>query len=467
MFSHPSPSNYSFNNTVLIASQRPDATLVAGYRAWQTKFGRQVKKGEKGIKIITPMKVTETKEVTLVDPVTHKIRRDADGRPLKELRDVTIPRFRVATVFDISQTEGKALPVPEVHPLTGSVTGYEDMLEAICRYSPVPIAIEPVDGENVNGYYNHVEKRIAVKEGLSEAQTIKTALHEVTHALLHDRDKLQKEGIQKDPHAREIEAESVAYTVSQAFGLDTSDYTFGYVASWSRSLELQELKQAMDIIRRTSATMIDGIRGHLHDLNLEHLLEEPDLAVRIDAILRENDWYGYIDGVEDPEKNISNLRESLEKGRTGEIREYLEEVARREDRPSLAALAEDTLQKVPEPKPLDVQLGQIRFYAAENMTLPVAGQYLETASLQDAKRAYEAMPAGEKRGIGAILYDDASQRDVPLLIGGRMQEHILENGLFQKEGNLQGAFRDLDRMMHPAPARKTPEHTMGKGEISR
>lgn len=114
-----------------------------------------------------------------------------------------------------------------------------------------------------------------------------------------------------------------------------------------------------------------------------------------------------------------------------------------------------------------MQLGQIRFYAAENMTLPVAGQYLETASLQDAKRAYEAMPAGEKRGIGAILYDDASQRDVPLLIGGRMQEHILENGLFQKEGNLQGAFRDLDRMMHPAPARKTPEHTMGKGEISR
>ena len=277
-------SSYSFNNTVLIASQRPDATLVAGYRAWQTKFGRQVKRGEKGIKIITPMKVTETKEVTLVDPLTHKIKRDADGRPMKELRDVTIPRFRVTTVFDISQTEGKELPVPEVHPLTASVPGYEDMLEAICRYSPVPITIEPVEGTDVNGFYHHVDKRIAVKEGLSQAQTIKTALHEVTHALLHDRDKLKQEGIQKDPHAREVEAESVAYTVSQAFGLDTSGYTFGYVASWSRSMELKELKQAMDIIRRTSAGMIDGIRGHLNDLRLEHLMEEPDLAVRVDAV---------------------------------------------------------------------------------------------------------------------------------------------------------------------------------------
>ena len=460
-------SSYSFNNTVLIASQRPDATLVAGYRAWQTKFGRQVKRGEKGIKIITPMKVTETKEVTLVDPLTHKIKRDADGRPMKELRDVTIPRFRVTTVFDISQTEGKELPVPEVHPLTASVPGYEDMLEAICRYSPVPITIEPVEGTDVNGFYHHVDKRIAVKEGLSQAQTIKTALHEVTHALLHDRDKLKQEGIQKDPHAREVEAESVAYTVSQAFGLDTSGYTFGYVASWSRSMELKELKQAMDIIRRTSAGMIDGIRGHLNDLRLEHLMEEPDLAVRVDAVLRENDYYGYTDGVEDPEENIASLRDSIEKGRTGDIREYLEEVAKREDRPALAALAGKTLQDLPEPAPLDQQLGQIRFYAAENMALPVAGQYLETLSLQDARQAYESMPENGRRGIGAILYDGAVQRDVPLLVGGRLQEHILENGLFQKDGNLKNAFRELDRMMHPVPARNIPEHTIGKGEISR
>ena len=232
-------------------------------------------------------------------------------------------------------------------------------------------------------------------------------------------------------------------------------------------MELKELKQAMDIIRRTSAGVIDGIRGHLNDLRLEHLMEEPDLAVCVDAVLRENDYYGYTDGVEDPAENIASLRDSIEKGRTGDIREYLEEVAQRQDRPALAALAGQTLQDIPEPAPLDRQLGQIRFYAAENMTLPVAGQYMETLSLQDARQAYEAMPENGRRGIGAILYDGAVQRDVPLLVGGRLQEHVLENGLFQKDGNLRGAFRELDRMMHPEPARSAPEHTIGKGEMSR
>lgn len=460
-------SHYSFNNTVLIASQRPDATLVAGYRAWKDKFGRQVKRGEKGIRIITPVKVKETREVTVTDPVTHRVRRGPDGKPLKELREVTIPRFKVATVFDISQTEGPELPTPEVTPLTQSVPGYEDLMEAICRISPVPVTIEPVEGENVNGFYHHVEKRIAVKEGMSQAQTVKTALHEVTHALLHDRDMLRREGIQKDPHSREIEAESVAYTVSQAFGLDTSDYTFGYIASWSTSVELAELRQAMDTVRRTSLSMIDSLQAELRQIQRQQALHHEDPAVRIDALMRVTDYYGYTDAVEEPEENIGWLQKCIRRGDTRDLREYLSGVIATEPDPALAEIARKTMEELPEPEPVDVQLGNIRYFVAENMLLPVSGRYVETDSLEDAKHQYDELPAGSRNGIGAILYDDTRQRDVPLLVGGVLQRQVLEDTVFQKDGKLHNAMRDLDGMLHPEQDRPAPSHIIGKGEMSR
>ena len=260
-------SSYSFQNTVLISSQRPDATLVAGYHSWKTKFGRQVKKGEKGIRIVAPMPSKETREIIQRDPGTHEILREENGDPVKKM-EVTLPRFKVITVFDVSQTEGKELPTAGVTMLQGGVRNFTDMMEALRRISPVPIGFEAIPGQ-ANGYYHNIEKRIAIKEGMSEAQTIKTAIHEVTHAILHNKERLQQEG-SKDPHTKEVEAESVAFTVSQAYGLDTSDYSFPYISTWVQSQDMKTLRASMDIIRHTSGEMIRNLNEQLQIIHLEH-----------------------------------------------------------------------------------------------------------------------------------------------------------------------------------------------------
>ena len=253
-------SSYSFNNTILIASQRPDATLVAGYKAWEAKFQRHVKAGEKGIKIIAPMPKKTEQMVEKKDPKTGTVVLDTNGKPVME--PLVVPQYRVVTVFDISQTEGKELPTPAVEMLKGSVPRFQDLMDAIQHICPVPMTIEPMD-LNANGFYHQVEKRVVIREGMSEAQTLKTAIHETAHALLHDRDQMKAENIQKDNHTREVEAESVAYTVCQHFGLDTSDYSFGYIASWSESQQMNELRSSMDTIRRTSSSMISGMEQTL------------------------------------------------------------------------------------------------------------------------------------------------------------------------------------------------------------
>ena len=253
---------YSFNNSVLIASQRPDATLVSGYKAW-TNYGRHVKKGEKGIKIIAPMPKKTENLVEKKDPVTGKVLLDSNGKPVME--NVVIPQYRVVTVFDVSQTEGKELPSLDVQPLKGAVPRFDDLMEAIRRICPVPISIEPMEME-ANGYYHHLEKRVVIREGMSEAQTVKTALHETAHAMLHDRDMLRQQGISKTSHEREVEAESIAYMVCQNFGLDTSSYTFGYVTSWVSDQSMEELRSAVDLIKSTASRMIRGMETELQEI---------------------------------------------------------------------------------------------------------------------------------------------------------------------------------------------------------
>ena len=264
---------YSFNNSVLIASQRPDATLISGYKAW-TKYGRHVKRGEKGIKIIAPMPKKTEKLVEKKDPVTGKTLLDANGKPVME--NVVIPQYRVVTVFDVSQTEGKELPTLDVQTLKGSVPRFEDLMAAIRRISPVPISIEKMEME-ANGYYHHLEKRIVVKDGMSEAQTMKTALHETAHALLHDRDLLKQQSITKTSNEREVEAESVAYMVCDHFGLDTSSYTFGYVTSWMSSQSMEELRSSVDLIKNTASRMIQGMETEL----LEIIKDRPGLQYEV------------------------------------------------------------------------------------------------------------------------------------------------------------------------------------------
>ena len=262
--------NYSFNNTLLIAMQKPDASLVAGFSAWKNNFGRNVMKGQKGIKIIAPSPFKIKQEMEKIDPHTQKPVIGKDGKPVTEEKEITIPAYKVVSVFDVSQTEGRELPDIAVDELTGDVDRYKDFFAALEKTSPVPIGFEKIEG-GAHGYYHLEDKRIAIDEGMSELQTLKTAIHEIAHAKLHDIDlnAPKDEQPRVDRRTREVEAESVAYTVCQHYGLDTSDYSFGYVAGWSSGRELSELKSSLETIRSAAAEIINSIDGHIAELQKE------------------------------------------------------------------------------------------------------------------------------------------------------------------------------------------------------
>ena len=260
--------NYSFNNTLLIAMQKPDASLVAGFSSWKNNFGRSVMKGEKGIKIIAPSPFTVKQEVEKTDPQTGKPVIGKDGKPVTEEKEIKVPAYKVVSVFDVSQTEGRELPDIAVNELTGDVDRFKDFFAALEQASPVPVSFEKIEG-GAHGYYHLEEKRIAIDEGMSDLQTLKTAIHEIAHAKLHDIDlnaPKEKQKPRVDRRTREVEAESVAYTVCQHYGLDTSDYSFGYVAGWSSGKELAELRGSLETIRNTAAEMINAIDGHFAEL---------------------------------------------------------------------------------------------------------------------------------------------------------------------------------------------------------
>lgn len=257
--------NYSFNNTLLIAMQKPDATLVAGYKAWQKNFERHVNKGEKAIRILAPAPYKIKEERDKIDPVTQELLLDKDGNPQKEEVEITIPAFRAVSVFDVSQTDGKPIPELAAKELLSDVEGYQDMIRAVEVISPVPIELEEIAGDS-KGYYDREAKRIAVQENMSESQTLKTMIHEVAHSKLHSKEVEQDEQMRKDRNTKEVEAESVAYTVCQHFGIDTSDYSFGYIAGWSSGRDTKELRSSMDTIRRTASELITGIEEQLQEL---------------------------------------------------------------------------------------------------------------------------------------------------------------------------------------------------------
>lgn len=259
--------NYSFNNTLLIALQRPDASLVAGYQAWQKNFNRHVKRGEKGIRILAPAPYKIKEERDKLDPVTGEIMLDKDGMPQTEEVEVKIPAFRAVSVFDVAQTEGEPLPELEAKELLSTVEGYEDFIKAVTYVAPVPIGFEDIPGAS-KGYFNIGENRIAVQEGMSESQTLKTMVHETAHSMLHNKE-VNKEDIlapAKDRNTKEIEAESIAFTVCRHFGIDTSEYSFSYIAGWSSGRDMKELKSSLDTIRRTASELITGIEEQLKEL---------------------------------------------------------------------------------------------------------------------------------------------------------------------------------------------------------
>ena len=265
--------NYSANNIQLIEMQCPGATYVAGYKAWQKNFERHVNKGERGIRILAPSPYKIKEEQEKIDPVTNEPVLDRDGMPVMEEVEIKIPAFRVVTVFDYSQTDGKELPGLGVSELHGNVERYRDFMEALARVSPVPIRYEGMEGDR-KGYFIDLNHPIAIKEGMGEAQTAKTGVHEVAHAKLHAKEVEQETGIAKDRETKEVEAESIAYTVCQHFGIDTSDYSFGYIAGWSSGKEMPELKSSLDTIRRTSSELIKGIEAQLLEIDKERAAEK-------------------------------------------------------------------------------------------------------------------------------------------------------------------------------------------------
>lgn len=282
--------NYSFNNTLLIAMQKPDATLIAGYTSWQRNFDRHVMKGEKGIKILAPAPYKAQEEREKIDPATQKPVLDADGKPVTETVEVLRPAFKVVSVFDVSQTEGKELPDIAVDELTGSVENYAAFFEALKQESPVPISFEDIP-VGAKGYFSHAENRIAIQEDMSELQTVKTAIHEIAHAKLHaikPDEKVAPEE-RKDRHTKEVEAESVAYTVCQRYGIETSDYSFGYIAGWSSDKETKELKGSLETIRSTAAEMIESIDAKLKVLLAEK--EQEQAQMQTEAATEEKTSY--------------------------------------------------------------------------------------------------------------------------------------------------------------------------------
>lgn len=281
---------YSLNNVMLIHSQRPDATLVAGFNKWKNQFGRHVKKGERGIQILAPVPFKKKVDEVKLDPHTQAPMLDKDGNLVKEEKEVSVPMFKVVSVFDVSQTDGKPLPVL-AHSLSGDVQQYEVFMEALRRTSPVPIVIAHTD-RDVDGFFDLTAQQITIQDGMSQVQTICAGVHEIAHSKLHNYDKMTELADdggtvlapeEKDRHTEEVEAESISYAVCQYFGIETADNSFGYIASWSQGKELKELRASLETINRTSSELISSIEQHFKEICKERgiTIDAPAEAVPV------------------------------------------------------------------------------------------------------------------------------------------------------------------------------------------
>lgn len=276
--------NYSFNNTLLIYMQKPDATLVAGFNKWKDKFGRSVNKGEKGIKIIAPTPYKKKIEKDVLDPDTKLPMKDENGEIIKEEKEVSIPSFRPVTVFDVSQTSGKEIPTL-ASALNGKVENFDMLKEAISRSAPVPISFKPLRPDT-DGYFSPKRQEIVIREGMGEVQTVCAMIHESAHAKLHNPANIPETEEKKKltRSDEEVQAESIAYTVCAYFGIETGENSFGYLASWSQNKELKELKASLDVINKTSSELITAIEKNYKAILKERGAELTDTELKEPAL---------------------------------------------------------------------------------------------------------------------------------------------------------------------------------------
>ena len=276
---------YSVNNTMLIYMQRPDATHVAGFNKWRDQFGRNVLKGEKGIRIIAPTPYKKKVEEIKTDPETNAPVLDADGKAIIEEKEIRIPMFKVVSVFDVSQTSGKPLPQLAAD-LSGNVQQYEVFMEALRRASPVPMEIKPV-ARDTDGFFSIKAQSITIRAGMSEVQTVCAAVHEIAHAKLHDYEHMTEladdgETIlvpgEKSRNTEEVEAESISYAVCQYYGIETGENSFGYIATWSKGKELKELRASLETINKTASELITDIDRHFAEICKERGIDRENLT---------------------------------------------------------------------------------------------------------------------------------------------------------------------------------------------
>ena len=484
--------NYSFNNTMLIAMQRPDATLVTSYKNWQS-MGRQVMKGEKGITIIAPAPYKKMKEKEVLDENQRPI-MGTDGKPKTEQVEVIVPHFKAVTVFDIAQTSGEPIQTLAPELLTAAVQDFDSFMQAIQKISPVPIRFDEIDG-NANGYYHNADKEIVIKKGLSESQTLKTAIHETAHAKLHDKEIMESLGVEKDRLTKEVEAESVAYCVCSSFGLDTSDYSFPYIAGWSSSREMKEMKASMDVIRKTAGEMIDQLteqleiileekqKTELHEkygILIDALKEFMNMAmvkedgITIDAAnykcvysgrLHENEKLDDLYAVfndnppADYKAHSMSVSDVIITNRGGDMQAYYVDRFGFAELPDFAAQREKILDIVPEIENVDYEndLTCISFYAAECAEFPVMGEVHYDLTLPEALEAYEKIPSERMHGLKCVGFDLKDGSDYEgmqsLMIEGKIQKDFL-NSIpgFRENSYVQNAISRVEKYLeerHP------------------
>ena len=480
---------YSLNNTIIIAMQRPDATMVAGYTQWQKDFERNVNKGEKAIRILAWNPHKEKVERDKIDPDTHEPVKDENGNTVKEIAEVQRPSYKVVNVFDVSQTEGKEIPTLATE-LKGNVRNFQDFFEALKRTCPVPIEFENING-SARGYFHQKDQRIAIQEGMSEIQTIKTAIHEMAHQKLHSveqennqsyQSKKQEEKAQTRSE-KEVEAESVAYTVCQHFGIDTSDYSFGYVAGWSQGKEMAELKASLLTIRRAAASMIDDIEGHIKEIHLEKIenmtIDEAAelLADRLDTFAYDTDPYSYNDMIDDREQALADLKNDLVIGNNKSldgVEDFLKGVIEADCLESAeAAVLLDDLHAFREKylevdKVQEVSKATITFYVAECMEFPSYGEYHETDNLKDAFEILDTIPPQRLNavtGIGFVIHDENSAIDngqYPLVQGDQIQYDAINMVDYYKDSPLvKGAITECEAILKEREAVKDSVKEVG------
>ena len=414
---------YSVNNTMLIYMQKPDATLVAGYNKWKNQFERHVKRGEHGITIIAPTPFKKKIEEQKLDPDTKAPILDAEGKAVMEEQEVEIPMFRPVKVFDVSQTDGK--PLPELaSSLSGNVQNYEAFMEALRRSAPVPLSVEPM-AANMDGFFSPDQQRIAIREGMSEVQTVSAAVHEIAHSKLHNYAKAQEEAARvgdkeppkkKDRNTEEVEAESISYAVCQYFGIQTGENSFGYIANWSQGKELPELRASLETINKAAGELIADIDRHYKVICKERGIDltaapEPQrdtieqLAADIDQFSFDYDTYEYRDQVDNREDALRELTATLRSGDVNSVRDWLQEFADENERGEAATKAAELLdrleQLVPEPGPNLVKM------ADEAMAMGVDTAWNSDKEYPVSFDTESTQPSAEYREALLVLDDTA------------------------------------------------------------